>query len=222
MTVRARTLILLVVAALLGGCSASSRQIKALAQDEDAGRRAAAAEALGKLTLTGDKLDRAVDALAAATTDPSPAVRLAAIEALGKLGGERATQALIDSLRGANFGHAALASFQVANNLGGESPEVLIGLARSQTEQGDETSLDEAALTLNRLASVLEGLGPQVMQQHIYSLKFGYDNLKMKYEQLDLTEKAAALEPKIAAAEAKIEELNASGAGGGGLPFTMP
>lgn len=239
MRLRVKALFVILPALVLSGCSASKRQIETLRRAEDAGQRAAAAEALGQAALKPERRAEVVEALREASVDPSPEVRAKAIEALGKLGGPEATAALADALTGHNYTAAALGSFGNANSLAPDSPEVMLGLARSQTELGGPDHLKAAEESLDDLGKLLEQIDPQQAQQHIYALKFAYDNLKLKFQAAGNAAKVKALETKIAAIDAKISTLDTSGGmggfpmgggmpmggmpmGGGGLPIQLP
>lgn len=219
---RLRVLAVAALVAVLTGCSASQRHIDTLRRDEDAARRAAAAEALGNSSPSDERKPAVVAALREATADPSENVRQKAIEALGKLGGPEATAALAAALTSKNFTAEAFSAFKNANSLSPDSPEVLLGVARTATELGGAENLKTAEETLDDLAKLLDQIDPQAAQMHVYSLKFAYDNLRLKFQQAGNNAKVKELEGKIAKAEAKIGELNAANpAGGGGLPFPL-
>lgn len=81
-----------------------------LLKDTDAGVRAGAAEALFAI-IQQTKDSSALDPLVVTLEDADPKVRLAAVNALGKIGGDRVVDALIDALRDADAKVRSAAAF---------------------------------------------------------------------------------------------------------------
>lgn len=206
---------------LLAGCSASSRLVALLQTSPEGPKRQQAVEQLGTRSDAVASQDKVVQALAEATRDGDEQVRLKAVETLGKIHTKAARAALVAALNGRDFQQAALSEYALSQKLGGDSPEVLLGMARIQT---DLDQLDDARRSLLDAGKLLDSMESYQQQQHLYNLKYGLDNLRMKYEAKGNREVADKLLPDIAKWSAKVEEMEKQrgGAGGfGGMPMPM-
>lgn len=213
--IRRFTLVLLLPLAL-AGCAASGRYLKVLRTNPDPAMRVKAIEGLAGLTFEGEKRAQVVEELASAALDINEEVRVKAIEALGKIGGPEAREALVRVLLGEDYKRAALRELTEADKLGGEIPDALLSIGRIQTDL-DELKKAERALT--DCFKIVSALPPYEAGQHLTSLKYALDNLRMRYEARDDQEAAKRVAAKLTEVEAKIAE---TGAQGGGMPPMFP
>ncbi|MBI2299982.1 MAG: HEAT repeat domain-containing protein [Armatimonadetes bacterium] len=216
-----RFLTALLGTAFLAGCSASGRLLSLIETSPEGPKRLQAVEQLGQRSYAGPQEEKVVAALSAATRDGDEQVRLKALETLGKLHTKAARATLVSALNGRDFQEAALREYDTALKLGGDSPEVLLGMARIQT---DLDKLDDARRSLLDAGKLVETMDSYQAGRYLSDLKYGLDNLRMKYEPKGDRDAADKLLPEIAKWTAKVEEMEKQrgGAGGlGGMPYPM-
>jgi hypothetical protein len=214
--VKLRLVLAIACAFALSGCLLGSSALKVLAESTDAKQRASAAEQLGKSPASGKQQQKVVEALVQATMDVDTDVRTKAVEALGKLGGDDARQALVDVLAGKQYARAALKHYSVANGKAPDQPEILMGLARAQTDLG---KLSDAEKSLEHCVKVVKNLDENQGGRFWGQISGGYTTLRMALEKAgdkQALERVAKIDAEV---EEKVHESQRQGGGGMGGMF---
>ncbi|MBI5834449.1 MAG: HEAT repeat domain-containing protein [Armatimonadetes bacterium] len=208
---KVRLVAITAVCLALAGCQKSG-PTQALLTSTDPAQRAAAATALSGTNPAAKNAKEIVTALAMATADTDKTVRKAAIQALAKVGGPDARQALLDVVRGRQYTRAALEQYKAIADKHPDVPEVLAGLAKAQTDLAQYAEAEKSLDSLNRIADALD---PQQAGRFMNDLRMGYENLRMVYQRTNDKVGAERVGKAADAVSAKLQAMPQGGGMGG-------
>lgn len=204
--------VVVMMGALVGCGGRPATQTVAVATD--AAARARAATNLGRVSAGAAGSTAAVEALAAATTDPDESVRQAAIKSLSEIGTADARQALLDVVRGRQYTRAAYTQYANLRQRHPDQPEVLLGLAKAQLDLREYQGAEE---NLTATWRIVQNMNEQESGQYLMQLQSSMQNLRANYIMAGNQEGADRMQTALEPVEKAAQEAMAHAGQGGGM-----